>query len=86
MLNQHLLRFNVQGTHSNVNPWEKAFESLPDEFTREEVQTALARENINTRPRMVIYKWRLLGVIETIATGTAGARTRGTQTKFKKVK
>ena len=86
MLNQHLLRFNVQGTHSNVNPWEKAFDSLPDEFTREEVQTALARENINTRPRMVIYKWRLLGVIETIATGTAGARTRGTQTKFKKIK
>lgn len=86
MLNQHLLRFNVQSTHSNVNPWEKAFESLPDEFTREEVQKALARENINTRPRMVIYKWRLLGIIETVATGTAGARTRGTQTKFKKVK
>lgn len=86
MLNQHLLRFNVQGTHSNVNPWEKAYDALPDEFTREEVQTALARENINTRPRMVIYKWRLLGIIETVATGTAGARTRGTQTKFKKVK
>ena len=86
MLNQHLLRFNVQTTHSNVNPWEKAFESLPDEFTREEVHKALERENINTRPRMVIYKWRLLGIIETVAAGTAGARTRGTQTKFKKVK
>lgn len=86
MLNQHLLRFNVQSTHSNVNPWEKAFDSLPDEFTREEVQKALVRENINTRPRMVIYKWRLLGIIETVATGTAGARTRGTQTKFKKTK
>lgn len=86
MLNQHLLRFNVQTTHSNVNPWEKAYEGLPDEFTREELHKALERENINTRPRMVIYKWRLLGIIETIAAGTAGARTRDTQTKFKKIK
>ena len=86
MLNQHLLRFNVQTTHSNINPWEKVYEALPDEFTREELQRILERENVNTRTRVVIYKWRLLGVIETVATGTAGARTRATQTKFKKIK
>ena len=86
MLNQHILRFNVQSAHSNINPWEAAYGRLGDEFTREELQQALERENINTRPRMVIYKWRLLGIIETLAAGTAGARTRETQTKFKKIK
>lgn len=79
MLNQHLLRFNVQGTHSNVNPWEKVLESLPEEFTREDVKKALDRDNISTRPRMVIYKWRLLGAIET--TGRMGE----IHTKFKKI-
>lgn len=79
MLNQHILRFNVQGTHSNVNPWEGVLKSLPEEFTREDVKKALDRENIGTAPRMIIYKWRLLGVIESI--GQKGVKN----TKFKKI-
>lgn len=84
MLNQHLLRFNVQSTHSNINPWEKAFDALGDEFSREDVQKVLQRENIGTRPRMVIYKWRLLGIIETIP--DENNETKNKQTKFKKTK
>lgn len=86
MLNQHLLRFNVQGTHSNTNPWEKVFSQLPDEFTRDEVQKILAKENIGTKARMVIYKWRLLGIIETTAEGGAMGKKKNTQTKFRKIK
>lgn len=80
MLNQHLLRFNVQTSYSNVNPWEKVYDALPEEFSREELQTALAREGINTRLRMVTYKWRLLGIIENVP------GTRGIKTRFKKIK
>lgn len=64
MLNQHLLRFNVASTHSNVNPWEKVLERLPDVFSRKELSKALELEGLTTRVSMVLYKWRLLGVIE----------------------
>ena len=84
MLNQHLLRFNIQGTHSNVNQWENIYEALPQEFTREELQQALNRENVGTKAKMVIYKWKLLGTIETVAMGT-GQNNKKAQVKFKKV-
>lgn len=86
MLNQHLLRFNVKSTHSNVNPWENVYVMLKDEFTREELEHALASQSVDTPVKQVLYKWRLLGTIQTIEEKRQGNKNRKTTVKFKKVK
>jgi hypothetical protein len=64
MLTQHLLRFEIDGTGSNLNPWEDIFEQLPEEFGRDDVQQILKANGVGTTLRMVLYKWRLLGCIK----------------------
>lgn len=86
MLNQHLLRFNIATTHSNVFHWEDVYKELGDEFTREDLQKALNRHDVNSPIKTVIYKWRLLGVIETTDTGRSGEKNKITNVKFKKIK
>ena len=84
MLNQHLLRFSVDTPTSNINRWEEVYNSLGDEFTREELERALASKNNTTRPRQVLYKWKLLRIIES---EPDGAGSNGKKTfKFKKIK
>lgn len=85
MLNQHILRFNVQGTDSNVNRWENVYERLGDEFSRSEVQKACQDENVGTPLRMILYKWRLLGLIDEVKSGRA-ANGNKTTVQFKKIK
>lgn len=84
MLNQHLLRFNIQSTHSNTIPWEEALNSLGKEFTREEAERALLAAGAETSVKVALYKWRLAGLIETIAEGRA-ERGKKQSTKFKKI-
>lgn len=86
MLNQHLLRFNVRSTHSNVNPWEDVFAMLKDEFTREDLEHALTAQGVDTPVKQVLYKWRLLGTIQATEEGRQGKKNRKTTVKFKKVK
>lgn len=86
MLNQHLLRFNIATTHSNVFHWEDVYKELGDEFSREDLQKALNRHDVNSPIKTVIYKWRLLGVIETTDTGRSGEKNKITNVKFKKIK
>lgn len=86
MLNQHLLRFNIQGTSSNVNQWEDVFKQLGDTFTRKEAEEALERAESTTPVRKVLYKWRLLGIIEDMENGRTGKTGQLTVVKFKKVK
>ncbi len=71
MLTQHLLRFQIDGSGSNTNRWEGAFNLLPDEFTREDVRRVLNATGSNTPLKNVIYKWHLLGCIEDIEKATA---------------
>ena len=85
MLNQHLLRFNVQSTHSNVLPFEKVLKSLPDEFTRRQAEEAIETNSVDTPVRIVLYKWKLAGVIKELAEGR-GKRGAKAIVKFKKVK
>lgn len=66
MLNQHLLRFNLQGTESNTVRWEEVYVRLGDEFTKEELERELRRSAVNTPTKMVVYKWRLAGLIEAL--------------------
>lgn len=84
MLNQHLLRFNLQTTYSNVNRWESEYKELPDEFTREQLQHVLTKNGVDSPVKTVIYKWRLQGAIETVDTGK-GEDGKKIQVKFKKV-
>lgn len=69
MLTQHLLRFQVEGTGSNINRWEEAYNQLPEEFTREDLQKILTATGTSTPVKQVIYRWILLGSIEVIEEG-----------------
>ena len=86
MLNQHLLRFNIQGTGSNVNPYEDVYKELKDEFSREDVEKALQALGKDSPVKGVLYKWRLLGIVEAVDEGRMGTYNRKGYTKFKKVK
>ncbi len=86
MLNQHILRFNIEGTGSNINRAEKALYSLPEVFTRKEAELALERENIESPVRQILYRWKLAGLIDTVARGRAGSNNQKTDIKFKKIK
>ena len=85
MLNQHLLRFNIQGYGSNTMKWPEVYEKLGDEFTREDAERELANAGADTDTRQVLYKWRLAGVIEDIRHGRA-EKGRKKAVKFKKIK
>ena len=85
MLNQHLLRFNVQNTNSNVNHWEELYKSLGNEFTRAELEDLIERQGIDSKPKVVIYKWKLLGIIEAVESGR-GKRGQQSEVKFRKLK
>ena len=76
MLTQHLLRFEIDGTDSNLNHWEDIFEQLGEEFSREEVQSLLKANGVGTSLRMVLYKWRLLGCIKPTEIGTKNKAIR----------
>ena len=85
MLNQHLLRFNIQGTGSNTILLAPVFERLGTEFTRDDVEKALAAEGSETQSKVVLYKWRLAGLIESTKVDRTGAGNRKTMVKFKKI-
>lgn len=86
MLNQHLLRFDVKTTYSNVNHWEEAYKALRDEFTREDLEKALTASGTETPIKQVLYKWKLLGIIEQLDEGRRGQRNKKQGTTFKKIK
>lgn len=64
MLNQHLLRFNIQGLSSNTIPHPDLFKAMPDKFTRGQLEEEMRAQNIESRSREILYKWRLAGLIE----------------------
>ena len=66
MLNQHLMRFDVKGTQSNTIPWEEAFERVPETFSREVAERILRSAGCESSIRLVMYKWKLHGLIEEV--------------------
>lgn len=86
MLNQHLLRFNIQGTNSNTNPWEEVYNRLGDTFTREELKVALRRNGNDTPVKIVVFKWRICGLIEGLDGYRSVKNGKTTYDKFKKKK
>jgi hypothetical protein len=85
MLTQHLLRFEINGTSSNVNRWEDAYNMLKEEFTRDELEQALYATGSTVAVKQVVYRWKLLGCIETVEEGAASSGNR-MSVRFKKVK
>ena len=84
-LNQHLLRFNINSASSNVNKWEEMFEHLPAEFKRSDLEREIAARKISSPFKTVLYKWKLLGIIEEIKTDEACTRSTK-NTIYKKIK
>ena len=66
MLNQHILRFNVEGTSNNTILAEKVFNALPNIFDRATLKKLLIANGYQTRPREVIYKWKLAHLIQSL--------------------
>lgn len=64
MLNQHMLRFNITKTGSNLNQWEEVYKELKKEFTSDELQNKLTAKGYETPVKMVLYKWKLAGCIK----------------------
>ena len=84
MLAQHLMRYQISGNGGYIAYWEKVYDLLGDEFTRDEVQEALVATSTSTSPKMVLYRWRVLNYIETIDEDrTASGRLQSS--KFKKL-
>ena len=63
MLNQHLMRFKVDEVTSNTFIARNVYDQLKDEFSRDEMYTALRRNGVKTRGRDVLYRWKLQGVV-----------------------
>lgn len=82
VLTQHLLRFEINGTGSNINRWEEVFYQMPDEFNREDLQRVLVANGINTPLRSVLYNWRLLCCIEPLS----AEGTKKKDQRFRKLK
>lgn len=78
MLTQHLLRFKVTETGSNINRFEDLLKMLPKEFTRDELEQNIRQAGVNSSVSDVLYKWRLAGFVEVLekAPGPIGGRAR----------
>lgn len=86
MLTQHLLRFTLQTTQSNTNPYEEALNALPDEFTRDQLCAMLVQKSVDTPERNVINRWKMAGLIKVTEEKPTGKKNRITAVKFKKIK
>lgn len=62
-LRQFITRFDLNTEKANFK-FSKLYDALPDVFTKDKLTQKLMEEGLKTRERMVIYKWRLAGVIE----------------------
>lgn len=85
MLNQHLMRFNITKTSSNINQFEDVFKDMKDEFTRDELEQKLVAKGYDTPVKMVIYKWKIAGLIQGTKQGRTG-HGKKQSVLFKKIK
>lgn len=80
MLVQHLLRFAITTNNDNTKRYPEVFDALPNEFSREELRSALNAAGVSSTVRNVIYQWRLGGFVEIVRQTT----NRKTAVSFKK--
>lgn len=85
MLNQHLLRFQIESADSNTNRWEDAYKLLKEEFTRDELEQALLATGSSIAAKQVVYRWKILGCIESTEVDKASSGNR-MAVRFRKVR
>ncbi len=85
MLNQHLLRFQIDDNVSNTNRWIEAYKLLDDEFTRDDVERALRITGTSTPLKKVISMWQLGNSIKAIEADKSPSGQLQT-VRFRKVK
>lgn len=86
MLNQHLLRFNLKEANSNTTPYKSLFDQLPDEFTYTRFKAFCSSSDAQYVPKMVLYKWRLAGLIEEQGNGKTSKKEKDGIIRKKKAK
>ena len=85
MLAQHMLRFEISTTSSNLNLWPELYGKLGDTFTRSELEREITAMSINTRSSQILFKWRTFGLIraEGVKESKSGRATYNTFIKIK---
>ncbi|MBQ2508619.1 MAG: hypothetical protein II532_02475, partial [Bacteroidales bacterium] len=63
MLNQHMLRFDLNTNDSNTTPYKRVFDRLPEVFNMNDVISLCNIEKVDSPPRQLVYKWKLAGLI-----------------------
>lgn len=72
MLNQHLIRFNIEEEVDNTTPFKKAFLLLSDTFTHADVTSACAQAGIQSNSRAVVSKWKIAGLVKKVTDNQKG--------------
>lgn len=85
MLNQHMLRFSVQNQSSNVNRFQDIYDKMPATFSRKDLEDELLHHKISSPVRTVLYRWKLLGIVEMVQDDENRKKSTN-ETIFKKIK
>lgn len=64
MLNQHLIRFEIEEEVNNTTPYKNAFVLLPNTFTHDDVTSVCAKVGIQSNSHAIVYKWKIAGLIK----------------------
>ena len=64
MLKQHLIRFKCVEENKNIFPYKDLYEKLPKQFTLKMLAKEAAAMDVNSQPRQITYKWKLIGKIK----------------------
>lgn len=87
MLKQHLIRFKCVDDNRNIFPYKEVYDSLPIKFTTAMLVKELRARDLDSTPRQVVYKWKLIDKVESergvkgIYTKTEGVSNESTETK-----
>lgn len=64
MLNQHMLRFDLNNNDTNTIPAKKVFDKLPDVFNTNEVISLSNQFDVSSPAKQTIYRWKIANLIE----------------------
>lgn len=72
-LEEHLLRFDIGKTAANTVRWQKVYDLLDDEFTRDELTAAIKKAGTSTDTKKVVSLWSKAKCIEVLEISKASS-------------